>query len=92
MPEKFPVQEQVDDEQGYEGKTRNIMEEDPVIPGNPHPGDPAATPSPTGRKEQEQYQPGYQGQDERDETTDVGQCVNGYAFHENPHDTLERPG
>jgi hypothetical protein len=46
MPEKFPVQEQVEDEQGSEDQTCIVMHRDPRVPGNSHPWYPAAAASP----------------------------------------------
>jgi len=54
MPEKLPVQEQVEDEQDGKGKTCNIMIQDPVMPGYSHPRNPAAAFSPTGGEEKVQ--------------------------------------
>jgi len=49
MPEKFPVKQQVDNEQYGECKTRNVMVQDPVMPGYAH-ADPARLlPLPDGR-------------------------------------------
>lgn len=84
IPEILPVQEHVDDEQGGEGKTCNVMIKDPVMPGYPHPCDPAASPPATGWQEEVQYQPGDERRDECYPTADIDQCIDSNAFHVNP--------
>lgn len=73
------MEEQVKDEQGCKKKTRTIMKKDPVMPGYPHPGDPAAAPAATGGKEEVQYQAGDERRDECDHAADINKGIEGDA-------------
>lgn len=82
MPEELPVQQQVDDEQGGEYKTRDIVIQDPVVPGNPHSGNPTASPPSAGRKVEIEHKSGDKRWDERDQAADIDQCIDGDALHD----------
>jgi len=84
MPEEFHVQEQMEDEQGGKNKTRDIMVQNPVMPGYSHPRNPAATFTAAGGEKNVQDQPGDEGGDERDQAADINECIERDAFHENP--------
>ena len=73
IPEIHPVEEQVDDEQGGECQAPVIVHIQPLVAGKTKIGSPVSAPSAAGWKEEEQYQPGYQRRDERDQAADIYQ-------------------
>jgi len=81
MPEKFPVQEQVDDEQRYENKTCVVMQRNPLIAGDAKVRYPAATPPAAFREDEIQHKPGGKRQNEHDQGSEVYESVCGYTFH-----------
>jgi hypothetical protein len=84
MAEKFPVQEQVDNEQGGKYQTGVIMHGHPLVFGYPKVRQPAAASPATFRKHEIQDKPGNERRDERDKAADVHKCVDGNAFHDKP--------
>ena len=80
MPEKFPVQEQVEDEQGGEHEARVIMHRHPLVAGNTKIGCPAAPPSAAFRENEIEHKPTDQGRDECDQAADVYESVDSNAF------------
>jgi hypothetical protein len=84
MPEKLPVQEQVDDEQCCEYETCVIVHRDPLVTGNTQIGGPAASPSATFREDKIEHQPRDKRRDEGDQAADINKSVNGNAFQKNP--------
>ena len=81
MAEKFPVQEQVDDQEGSKYQARIIMHGDPLVFGYPKVGYPATAPPATFRKYKIEYKPGNKWWYEHDKAADVYKCVDGNAFH-----------
>lgn len=92
MPEKFPVQEHVDDEQGGEHEARVIVHRYPLVACNTKIGCPAASPSAAFREDEIEHQPGDKRWDECDQAADIDDCIDGDAFHEDPHDSLKLSG
>ena len=91
MPEKFPVQEQVNDEQGSEHEARVVVHRDPLVAENTQIGCPTAPPSSAFRENEIEHKPGDQRRDECDQATDVDKRVNGYAFHKFTPEVSDRP-
>ena len=81
IPEKFPVQEQVEDEQGGEKQARGIVHGYPLVAGDTQVGSPAAAPPSAFRENEIQDKPGDEGRDERNQAADINKCVDGYASH-----------
>ena len=83
MAEKFPVQKQVNNEQGGKYQARVVMHGDPLVSWNAKIRYPAAPPSATFRQYEIQHKAGNQRRDERDQAADVHKCINGDAFQGN---------
>ena len=81
MPEKFPVQEQVNDEQGSEHEARVVVHRDPLVAENTKISCPAASPSAAFREDEIKHKSGDQRWDECDQATDIDDCIDGDAFH-----------
>ena len=81
MPEKFPVQEQVEDEQGSEQQARGIVHGYPLVAGDTQVGSPAAAPPSAFRENEIQDKPGYERRHECDQAADINKCVDSYASH-----------
>ena len=81
MPEKFPVQEQVEDEQGSEQQARGIVHGYPLVAGDTQVVSPAAAPPSAFRENEIQDKPEDEGRDERNQAADINKCVDSYASH-----------
>ena len=84
MPEKLPVQEQVDDEQRCEYETCVIVHRDPLVTGNTQIGGPATPLPATLREDKIQHQPRDKRWYERDQAADIDKSIDSDAFHEIP--------
>ena len=80
MPEKLPVQEQVEDKKGRKHEARVVVHRDPLVAGNPQIGCPAATSSSAFREYEIEHKPGDQRWDEGDQAADIDECIDGDAF------------
>ena len=91
MPEKIPVEEQVDNEQDGERKSGDIMVQDPVMTGDSHPRYPVPAPSAPGRQVEVEHEPGGQHGNESYQAGDIDKGINGDAFHTTSYGLLKCP-
>ena len=77
------MQEQVDDEQRSEYKTRVIVHRDPLVAGNTQIRGPATPLSAACREDEIEHQPGDKRWYEGNQAADIDKCVDSDAFFVN---------
>lgn len=75
------MQQEMENEQDGKRKTRDIVIQNPVMPGDAHPCHPAPAPSPARGQEEVQHQPGQERRDKRDEARNINQSIDRDTFH-----------